>query len=73
MTHKIAEYRAHALAAETKAFNARTEETRRAWQIIARDWTLMADRLEARQNRPKLDLDAERLIGSIIAAPESAE
>ena len=33
----------------------------------------MADRLEARQNRPKLDLDAERLIRSIIAAPESAE
>jgi hypothetical protein len=54
MTDKLAEYREHALAAETKAANARTEETRRAWQIIARDWTAMADRLEARMSRPEL-------------------
>jgi hypothetical protein len=54
VTDKLAEYRAHALAAETKAANARTEETRRAWQIIARDWTAMADRLEARISRPEL-------------------
>ena len=46
MTDEPGEYRAHALAAVTKAFNARTEETRRAWLMVARDWTAMADRLE---------------------------
>jgi hypothetical protein len=46
-TSRAEQCRKHALDAETKAFNARTEETRRAWLIIAREWTKMADRAEA--------------------------
>ena len=37
-------FRKHALDAESKAFNAKTDETRRAWLIVARDWTIRADR-----------------------------
>ena len=37
-------FRKRALDAESKAFLAKTEETRRAWLIVARDWTIMADR-----------------------------
>ena len=37
-------FRKRALEAESKAFTAKTEETRRAWLIVARDWTIMADR-----------------------------
>jgi hypothetical protein len=36
------------LEAESKAFNARTEEVKRAWLIVARDWTKMAEREEVR-------------------------
>ena len=67
MTDKLGLYRAHALAAETRAFNARTEETRRAWLIVARDWTAMADRLEARTNGSARELDAEARVGSTAA------
>ena len=37
-------FRKRALDAESKAFTAKTEESRRAWMIVARDWTIMADR-----------------------------
>ena len=73
MTDKLGQYRAHALAAETKAFNARTEETRRAWLIVARDWTAMADRLEARKDESACELDAEARIGSTIASQQPTE
>ena len=45
-TSRVEECRKQALFAETKAFNARSEDTRRAWLIIARDWTKMAERAE---------------------------
>lgn len=37
-------FRKRVLEAESKAFTAKTEETRRAWLIVARDWHLMAER-----------------------------
>ena len=37
-------FRKRALDAESKAFVAKAEESRRAWLIVARDWTIMADR-----------------------------
>jgi len=40
-------YRKRALEAETKAFTARSDEMRRAWMVVARDWTKMAEREEA--------------------------
>ncbi len=74
MPDKVGEYRAQALAAETKAFNAAlTDETRRAWLIVARDWTAMADRLEARTNASASELDAEALIGSTMACQKPTE
>jgi hypothetical protein len=73
MTDKLAQYRAHALAAETKAFNARSDELRRAWEIVARDWKAMADQLEVRMNRPKREFDAEGLIGCAIVPRKPAE
>jgi hypothetical protein len=45
-TDRAAQFRKHALEAESKAFRAKTEESRRAWMIVARDWTLMAEREE---------------------------
>jgi hypothetical protein len=45
-TDRAAEFRKHALEAESKAFRAKSEESRRAWLIVARDWTLMAEREE---------------------------
>jgi hypothetical protein len=45
-TDRAAGFRKHALEAESKAFRAQTEESRRAWMIVARDWTLMAEREE---------------------------
>jgi hypothetical protein len=73
MADKLAQYRAHALAAETKAFNARTDESRRAWLIVARDWKAMADQLKARMNGPKREFDAEELIGRAIVPRKPAE
>lgn len=41
-------FRKKASDAETKAFSAElTEPTRRAWLIIAREWTRMAEKEEA--------------------------
>jgi hypothetical protein len=45
---RAALFRKRALEAESKAFNARTEEVKRAWLIVARDWTKMAEREEVR-------------------------
>lgn len=41
---RIAEFCAQALAAESNAFRAKTEPTRRAWMIVAREWNKMAER-----------------------------
>jgi hypothetical protein len=76
MSDKVAEFRARAAEAEAKAANARTEETGRAWLIVARDWNRMADRLEARLNRPTLEtleIDPEALLGAALGPKEAAE
>ena len=44
-------FRKRALDAESKAFTAKTEESRRAWMIVARDWTIMADREHLKYHR----------------------
>ncbi len=41
---RAALFRKRALEAESKAFLAKTEESRRAWMIVARDWSRMAER-----------------------------
>ena len=46
--NRIELFRKRVLEAKTKAFTAKTEETRRAWLIVARDWTKMLEREEAR-------------------------
>jgi len=43
-------FRKRALDAESKAFTATTEESRRAWMIVARDWTKMADKEDAKSS-----------------------
>jgi hypothetical protein len=73
MNDKVAEFRANAVAAEAKAASARTEETGRAWLIVARDWNRMADRLEARLNRPAPEIDPEALLGAALEPKEAAE
>ena len=46
---RAALYRRYALEAESKAFVARTSEpTQRAWLILARQWTKMAEKEEAK-------------------------
>ena len=47
-------YRMRALEAESKALRAKADETRRAWEIVARDWNLMAEREERRISNPTL-------------------
>ena len=64
---RAALFRKRALEAETKAFNASTEESRRAWQIVARDWTAMAEKEDVRKTA---DLEIERLIASTVAKPD---
>ena len=46
--NRIELFRKRVLEAETKAFTAKIEESRRAWLIVARDWTKMLDQEEAR-------------------------
>ena len=46
MTGRADEFRKQVLEAESKAFLAKTEPTRRAWMIIAREWNKMAEREE---------------------------
>jgi hypothetical protein len=48
MDDRAALFRKRALDAESKAFTAKYDETRRAWAKVARDWTLMAEREEQR-------------------------
>ena len=45
---RAALFRKRALEAESKAFNARTDEVKRARLIVARDWTKMAEWEEVR-------------------------
>ena len=40
MNERVTMYRMRALEAESKALRARADETRRAWEIVARDWNL---------------------------------
>ena len=40
--------------AESNALRAKADETRRAWEIVARDWNLMAEREERRISNPTL-------------------
>jgi hypothetical protein len=42
--NRVAQFRQQAAESELKASKSRTEETRRAWLIVAREWTKMADR-----------------------------
>jgi hypothetical protein len=51
---RAALFRKRALEAESKAFNARTDEVKRAWLIVARDWTHMAERDEMRKEAEAL-------------------
>ena len=48
MSGRAEMFRRQAGESVIKAANARTEETRRAWLIIARDWTKMAEHDEAK-------------------------
>jgi hypothetical protein len=49
-------FRQKALQAETKAQRPNiTEPTRRAWLIVAREWTRMAEREEAKLPRRRRD------------------
>jgi hypothetical protein len=43
-------FRQNAIEAEGKSISARSDESKRAWLIVARDWNLMADREEAKLN-----------------------
>ena len=69
---RAALYRKRALEAESKAFLASTEEMRRSWLILARDWTKMAEGAEATTSivpsqeiaQPSLD----EMISSALAA-----
>ena len=54
MNERVTMYRLRALEAESKALRARADETRRAWEIVARDWNRMAEREERRISKPTL-------------------
>ncbi len=41
-------FRKRALDAQTKASASTRDESRRAWMIVARDWTKMADKEDAK-------------------------
>lgn len=43
-------FRKRALDAESKVSAAATEESRRAWTIVARDWNKMADKEDAKSS-----------------------
>ena len=58
-------YLKNALDAESKAFTARTDNTRRAWLIIAREWTKMAERVTAKPETPAGDISPQPSINSI--------
>ncbi len=45
---RILKFRKQVTECEHKAAQARTEETRRAWLIAARDWAAMAEREQAK-------------------------
>ena len=45
---RVAQFRQYAAESELKASKSKTDETRRAWLIMAREWTKMADRERAK-------------------------
>jgi hypothetical protein len=45
---RVARFRQQAAESELKAAKSKIEETRRAWLIVAREWTKMADRETAK-------------------------
>ena len=54
---RVALYWSYALEADSKAFVARTSEpTQRAWLILARQWTKMAEKEEAKSTIAKRDM-----------------
>ena len=57
-------YRERAMQAHKKAMRARIpEETRRAWLIVERDWTRMAEREELKDAMAWLDVSSGRQAG----------
>jgi hypothetical protein len=61
MSERVTLFRMHAVEAECKAVMAKTDEHRREWKIIARDWNIMAEREERRSSVPvPLDEKADR-------------
>ena len=52
MNERVTLFRKRALEAESNALSAKADETRRAWKIVARDWSLMAEREERRTFNP---------------------
>ena len=68
---RAALYRKRALDAESKVFVARTEEMRRSWLILARDWTRMAEGLEGAPSivpsQKTKDASLEQMISGTIA------
>ena len=52
MNERVTMSRMRALEAESNALRAKADETRRAWEIVARDWNLMADLEERRISNP---------------------
>ena len=62
MNERVKMYRMRALQAESTALRAQADETRRAWEIVARDWNRMAEREERRISNPQ-DGDAPGRVG----------
>ena len=52
---KISEYRAEAAICISRANSDSNKSTSARWRKVAADWTRMADELERRENRPKLE------------------
>ena len=68
MSHKKAEeFREKALAAKLRAADAKTEESRRAWEIVARGWKTAADREEAKDTLELTGVDPH----NSLSRPES--
>ena len=67
MSHKKAEeFREKALVAKIKAAAAKSEASRRAWEIVARDWKAAADREEAKDM-----LDLNMTIKSLLPSDDN--
>lgn len=55
-TERAALYRKRVAESELKATQAKAEETRRAWLIVAREWKKMAVREEVKASMDALEL-----------------